>query len=104
MATKKVAFNFADVSTSSYVEYESSSSEDEESFKEITTSEEESLLSSDEDDNEVVQLALEAAYTCDPSYYTSIPNNPALRDSLLLLDKDLYDRDEESQGQCNIFN
>jgi len=78
------------------VEYEGSSSEDEESFKEITTSEEES---SDEDDNEVVQLALEAAYTYDPSYYTSIPNNPALRDSLLLLDKDLHDSDEESQGQ-----
>jgi len=61
---KKIVF--VDVSASLNVKYEGSSSEDEESFKEIT-SEEESWLSSDKEDNKVVQLALEAAYTCDPS-------------------------------------
>ena len=63
----------------------------EEEFCEITTSEGEPYDTSDEEDAELLQAALESAYTCSPFKQG---RDPAERSSYLLLDKDLIDEDE----------
>ena len=64
----------------------------EEEFYEITTSEGEPYTTSEEEDAELLQVALESAYTCSPFKQG---RDPA---SYLLLDKDLMD--EEEIGTC----
>ena len=73
--------------------YNSSDSDDEEEeeFCEITTSEGEPYDTSDEEDAELLQAALESAYTCSPFKQG---RDAAERSSYLLLDKDLIDKDE----------
>ena len=66
-----------------------SASEDE--FCEITTSEAESLSTSGEEDAELLEVALDGAYTCNPSLFSKCSLDPAERSSLLLLDKDFLD-------------
>ena len=63
------------------------------SFYEITTSEAESLgrSSSDEEDTSRLDLIIQGAYTCNPSYFSSFPSEAAQRNSLLLFDKDLHE-------------
>ena len=73
---------------------------DEESFFEITTSEADSLSSSDNDDAEKLEIALQSAYSCSPKKLR-LKNEPMLRNSLLLLDKDFI----ESEGSLvTTFN
>ena len=60
---------------------------DEESFFEITTSEADSLSSSDNDDAKKLEIAWLSAYSCSPKKL-HLKNEPMLRNSLLLLDKD----------------
>ena len=68
--------------------YNSGDSDDEEEkeFCEITTSEGEPYDTLDEEDAELLQAALESAYTCSPFKQG---RDPAERSSYLLLDKDL---------------
>ena len=77
-------------------ENDSSSSED---FYEITTSEAESISSSEEEDTQLVEFALESAYSCSPSLFLK-GSKPSERTSLLFLDKDLIDEFEYSEGVC----
>ena len=78
---------------------ESDHSSAEDSFCEITTSEGESFHSSDDEDAERWQMFLEQAYVTSP-HRLSRTVSPAQRTSLLLLDKDLVDSDELSEGEC----
>ena len=73
-----------------YCEDEVSLMSSDESFYEITTSEGDVLSSSDYDDTEILDLALQSAYTCSPKK-RKFKNNPASRNSLLLWDKDFVD-------------
>ena len=73
-----------------YLEDEVCLMSDEESFCEITTSEADSLSSSDDDDAEKLELVLQSAYACSPKKY-KLTNDPVLRNSLLLLDKDFIE-------------
>ena len=77
-------------------------SSSDESLREIvTTSEAESFSSSDEEDAERVEMILERAYTCSPSFFSRpSPLDPMERNSLLLLDKDLLDDGEMNEGVC----
>lgn len=70
------------------------SSDSDSDFREIVTSSSEAVATSDEEDLELLELALESAYTCSPSKYAG---DPCMRNSLLLLDKDLLD-DEDVEG------
>ena len=67
-------------------------SDSDDDFVEITTSEPESLATSDDEDAELLQAALESAYSCNPSFFSKCPLDPAERSSLLL-DKDFLDSD-----------
>ena len=98
-SSAKVSFS-ATVSTVEVTDDDFSSSE--ESFREIvTTSEAESFSSSDEEDAERVEMIFERAYTCSPSMFSRpSPLAPAERSSLLLLDKDLLNDGEMSEGVC----
>ena len=62
--------------------------ESDEEFCEILTNEVESFATSDEEDTELLQMALEGAYTCSP-FKRSTVIDPAERSSYLLYDKDL---------------
>lgn len=64
------------------------------------TSEAESLATSDEEDAEILQVALESAYSCSPSLFSKCALDPAERLSLLLLDKDFLD----SEGNLVVVN
>ena len=77
----------------------SSSDSDANDFYEITTSEAESLSTSEEDP-ERLQLALETAFSADPSAFlkSATALDPAERTSLLFLDKDFIDG--EFEGAC----
>ena len=70
------------------------SSDSDSDFREIITSSSEAVATSDEEDLELLELALESAYTCSPSKFAG---DPCMRNSLLLLDKDLLD-DEDVEG------
>lgn len=73
-----------------------------EEYCEIFTSEgeAESFATSDEEDAELLQMALEGAYTCSPFKHSAIID-PAERSSYLLLDKDLMSEDECDNEQGN---
>ena len=60
------------------------------SFYEITTSKADSLSSSDNDDTEKLELVIRSAYACSPKKH-KLENNPALRNSLLLWDKEFVE-------------
>jgi len=68
---------------------------EEESFFEITTSEADSLRysSSDDEDASRLDLIIQGAYCCNPSYFSLLTSEAAERNSLLLFDKDLCDGD-----------
>ena len=68
--------------------------ESDEEYYEIFTSEAESFATSDEDDAEILQMALEGAYTCSPCKRSMV--DPAERSSYLFYDKDLMDEIEEN--------
>lgn len=74
-------------------------SDSDDDFVEIT-SEAESLATSDEEDAEILQVALESAYSCSPSLFSKCALDPAERLSLLLLDKDFLD----SEGNLVVVN
>ena len=78
----------------------SSSDSDANDFYEITTSEAESLSTSEEEDAERLQLALETAFSADPSAFlkSATALDPAERTSLLFLDKDFIG--DEFEGAC----
>ena len=76
---------------------------DEESFCEITTSEADSLSSSDDDDAEKLELVLQSAYVCSPNK-RKFQNDPVLRNSLLLWDKDFIDSESEGTQVIAIFD
>ena len=69
--------------------------ESDKEYCEIFTSEAESFATSDEDDAEILQMALEGAYTCSPCKRSII--DPAERSSYLLYDKDLMDGSEDGR-------
>ena len=96
-ATSKQQTSFCDtVGCSSDTRYENNqSSSEEESFYEITTSEADSLRgsSSDDEDASRLDLIIQGAYSCNPSYFSSVTTEAAQRNSLLLFDKDLRDGD-----------
>ena len=60
---------------------------DGESFCEITTSKADSLSSSDDDKAEKLELLVQSPYACSPKK-CKLENDPVLRNSLLLLDKE----------------
>ena len=62
------------------------SSDSDSDFHKIITSSSEAVATSDEEDLELLELTLESAYTCSPSKFAG---DPCMRNSLLLLDKDL---------------
>ena len=77
------------------------SSSKESFLKIVTTSEAESFSSSDEEDAERVEMIFERAYTCSPSLFSRpSPLTSAEISSLLLLDKDLLNDGEMSEGVC----
>ena len=98
---KRVTFSDVTAETarddSEHEESDHSSAED--SFCEITTSEGETFHSSDDKDAERWQMFLEQVYITSP-HRLSRTVSPAQRTSLLLLDKDLVDSDELSEGEC----
>ena len=49
------------------------------------------LATSDEEDAELLQVALENAYSCNPAPFLNSKLDPAERLSLFLLDKDFLD-------------
>ena len=65
-------------------------SDSDDDFVEIT-SEAESLATSDEEDAELLEVAYESAYSCNPALFSKCTLDPAERSSLLLLDKDFLD-------------
>ena len=67
--------------------------ESDEDYYEIFTSEAESFATSDEEDAELLQMALEGAYTSSPFKRSTIID-PAERPSYLLFDKDLMSEEE----------
>ena len=91
--TKRVAFADGVAQCSATVEPDDTDieSDSDDDFAEITTSEAESLATSDEEDAEILQVALESAYSCNPSVFSKRALDPAERSSLLLLDKDFLD-------------
>ena len=97
-APKHVAFAEAATQCSAAEESDDSDiSDSDDDFVEITTSEAESVSTSDEEDAEFLQMALESAYSCNPSVFSKCP---AERSSLLLLDKDFLD----SEGNLVVMN
>ena len=89
MATKRVAFAEDAPQCSAIEESDDTDiSDSDDDFFEITTSEAESLATSDEEDAELLQVALESAYSCNPALFSNSKLDPAERSSLLLLDKD----------------
>ena len=101
-AIPKRQVSFSDVVSSSsgtrFQNNEESSSE--ESFYKLTTSEADSLgaSSSDDEDASRLDLIIQGAYSCNSSYFSSVATEPAQRNLLLLLDKDLRDGDIGSSG------
>ena len=82
-------------------QYSSEDSESEGGFREITSSEAETVNNtSDEEDAERLEIALQLSYCCDPSLLkSSAAFDPAERNSLLFLDKDLcYDAEERKSN------
>ena len=67
--------------------------ESDEDCCEIFKSEAESFATSDEEDAELLQMALEGAYTCS-AFKRSTIVDPAERSSYLLFDKDLMGEEE----------
>jgi len=103
--TPKWQVSFSDavsspVSCSSDKTYEA---EEEESFYEITTSEADSLGYSSSDDEYASRLdmIIQGAYSCNPSYFSSLTSGAAERNSLLLFDKDLCDGD--GSGRVTVW-
>ena len=93
MAAKCVSFTTESTeSTAPLSLFDSSESDDD--FCEITTSEGESLATFDEEDAELLEMALDGAYSYNPSLFSKCTLDPAERSSLLLLDKDIL----ESEG------
>ena len=78
---------------------ETDASDSDDDFVEIT-SEAESLATSDEEDAQLLQVALESAYSCNPSIFSKCTLDPAERSSLLLLDKDFLD----SEGDLVVIS
>ena len=63
---------------------------------EITSSEAESVWStSGEEDAERLEAVLEGVYSCSPSLFRSSGLDPAERSSLLVLDKEIGESEEE---------
>ena len=76
-----------------------------EEFREITSSEAESGWStSGEEDAERLEAVLEGIYSCSPSLFRSSGLDPAERSSLLLLDKEIGESEEECKLCKNIRN
>lgn len=93
----------------SYSEPESEdSNSDTNDFQEVTSSEAseaESLNTSDEEDAECLKMFLEGTYSCSPSLFrSSVGLDPAERSSLLLLDKDIGDSEEECEQSARVEN
>ena len=86
--SKHVAF--AD-QASSLAPEDSADSASEDEFCEITTSKAEPLSTSGEEDAELLKVALDGAYTRNPSFFSKCALDLAERSSLLLLDKDFLD-------------
>jgi len=84
---------FTEGSSEQHELYESSSNE---SFTEIITSEEEVQFSSSDKDEARVLTMLEGVYCCNPALFSSDYADPVERHSLLLLDKNLLDKDESA--------
>ena len=101
MAEKVKRISFVG-STSSDLVLDEQPSSDEESFYEITTSEAESFCSSDEEDAERLNFIIEGAFSGSPAKLSY--TEPALRDSLLLLDKDLVYSGEVPEGKSSFGN
>ena len=74
--------------------------ESDEGYYEIFTSEAESFATSDEEDTELLQMALEGAYTCSPFKRSTIID-PAERPSYLLFDKGLMSEEERDDELGN---
>ena len=91
--TSKQQTSFCDtVGCSSDTRYKNNQSSNEEgSFYEITASEAASLRGSSSDDEDASRLGLiiHKAYSCNPSYFSSLATEAAQRNLLLLFDKDL---------------
>ena len=67
-----------------------------EDFRKITSSEAESGWStSGEEDAERLEAVLEGVYSCSSSLFRSSGLDPAVRSSLLLLDKEIRESEEE---------
>ena len=89
MAERHVVFSDDAVHFSAPEHEKTESSDSEDEYYEITsTSEAESLATSDEEDAELLEVALDGAYSCSPSVFLKSTRDPAERSSLLLLDKD----------------
>ena len=86
--TKHVTFAEGVAQSSAIVEPDNTDIESDDDFVEITTSEAESLATSDEEGAEILQVALESAYSCSPSIFSKRTLDPAERSSLLLLDSE----------------
>ena len=82
---------FADEASFLAADMESDDSSSGDEFCEITTSEAESFCTSEEEDAELLEMALDGAYSCNPSLFSKCALDPAERSSLLLLEKDFLD-------------
>ena len=82
MAERHVVFSDDAVHLSAPEHEKTESSDSEDEYYEITST------TSDEEDAELLEVALDGAYSCSPSVFSKSTRDPAERSSLLLLDKD----------------
>ena len=61
-----------------------------------------SLSSSDNDDAEKLELVIRSAYACSPKKH-KLENDPALRNSLLLWDKEFVELEGNCKSSCKYF-